>query len=142
MNAEKLYTRAYDIDDLEIKHHSTWEFFATLFTLTNITVLAHWQLANNYWPNMYVIKLGERAIAPWWQVKLGERVTAPWWLVKTEVGLIQIGRLERVWQISWEDTPIRKIITSDEVTKSDTHVHAWSEEKLLEYLKALRAEMP
>jgi len=65
-----------------------------------------------------------------------------WWFVKTFSGWIEIGWRKRVIQINWEDTPIRKIITEDDVTKSDTNVHAWNMEDALKYLKTLRSEMP
>ena len=122
---EKQFHSTYDYDDLDHRHHSKWEFFAALFTLADIKVLNVWELANCYFPPVFVVG----------------RTNTPWWLVKTEVGLIKIGRRKRVWVIDWEDTPIRKIITSDEVTKNETIVHAWTEEKLLEYLKVLREEM-
>ena len=64
-----------------------------------------------------------------------------WWFVKTEHGWVEIGWRHRVIQISWDDTPIRAIITNDDVTKSQTCVHAWSIKDALTYLKALASEM-
>lgn len=64
-----------------------------------------------------------------------------WWFVKTPCGWIKIGWRKRVINIDWSDTPIRKIITEEETTKDESHVHAWSEEKALTYLKALAIEM-
>lgn len=63
-----------------------------------------------------------------------------WWFIKTKYGWVKIGWRKRVISIEWEDTPIRKIITSDDVTKDQTYVHAWSEEDALKYLKALSCE--
>lgn len=48
-----------------------------------------------------------------------------WWMVKTVVGYITIGWRKRVVSISWEDTPIRMIVTEDDVTKGMDHVHAY-----------------
>ncbi len=64
-----------------------------------------------------------------------------WWFVKTSIGWIEIGWRKRVISINWEDTPIRKIITEDNTTKSNTHVHAWNMEDALKYLKGLKEEM-
>lgn len=62
----------------------------------------------------------------------------PWWLIQVPQGIIQIGWRKRVISIDWSGTSFRGIITEDNVTKSDTMVHAWSEEKAIEYLKALK----
>jgi hypothetical protein len=62
-----------------------------------------------------------------------------WWLVKTPLGLIEVGWRKRVIQIDWSETNIRCDVTSDDVTKHDSMVHAWSEEKAIEYLKVLRS---
>lgn len=64
-----------------------------------------------------------------------------WWFIKTPVGWIEIGWRKRVISINWEDTPVRKVVTADDVTKSDTLVHAYSVEKAIEYLRAFRLEM-
>jgi hypothetical protein len=60
----------------------------------------------------------------------------PWWLVRTPAGLVQIGWRKRVINIDWSDTDVRTVVTSDDVTKTETYVHAWSEAKALEYLSA------
>ncbi len=62
-----------------------------------------------------------------------------WWFVKTPIGWIEFGRRKRVFNIDWSDTSVRAVVTNDDVTKSETYVHAWSEEKALEYLKALKS---
>ena len=64
-----------------------------------------------------------------------------WWFVKTTNGWIEIGWRKRVININWEDTPIRKIITTDDVTKSETNVHAWNIPKALEYLTAIGVDL-
>ncbi len=61
-----------------------------------------------------------------------------WWFVKTEIGWVEIGWRKKVISIDWSDTDIRAVITNDDVTKEAHFVHAWSIEKALEYLKALK----
>lgn len=92
-----------------------------LFLLAGITVSKLHQLENQYWPKPYTV----------------ERENSPWWLVMTPAGPITIGWRKRVISIDWEDTGLRLVVTKDEVTKGDTHVHAWSYVKALEYLTAL-----
>jgi hypothetical protein len=62
-----------------------------------------------------------------------------WWFVKTPLGWIEIGWRKRVIAVDWQDTAVRRIVTSDDVTKAETMVHAWSEAKAIEYLAALNA---
>lgn len=59
----------------------------------------------------------------------------PWWLVRTEFGLLKIGWRKRVIAIDWSDTPIRNEVTKDDVTKSDTDVHAWGYGMAVIYLQ-------
>lgn len=122
---ERNFTTTFGYDDVEPVRHSSLEFYTALFTLAGIKVIKHWQLTNCYWPLTYVI----------------ERAQNPWWLFQTESGLIKIGRRKRVWAVVWTDTKIRAILTEDDTTKSPDLVHAWTEEKLLEYLKQLKTEM-
>lgn len=61
-----------------------------------------------------------------------------WWFVKTQYGWIEIGWRKRVIQIDWSETGISAEVTTDDVTKHNALVHAWSVEKALEYLRALR----
>lgn len=104
---------------------SKWTTFSAMFQLARVEVLGHWEIANDYWPNAYT------------QLRLEN----PWWLVKTHAGLIEIGNRKSVLSIDWSDTPIRKIITDDDVTKKETMVHAWTEAKAVEYLSALAPEI-
>ncbi len=94
-----------------------------MFAVAGIPVLNHWKLVNKYWPDA--------------EDYYEEIRNSPWWLVKTPKGLIQIGWRKRVISINWSDTEIEKIVTEDEVTKDVLSVHAYSEEKAIEYLKAL-----
>ena len=68
----------------------------------------------------------------------GSDYSEPWFLVKTEYGYIEIGWRKRVISINWEETPLRKVITKDDVTKDEYAVHAWSVPKAIEYLTAIR----
>lgn len=101
------------------------EQMQAIFTLAGIEVINWWKLANEYWPEdpqFYAI-----------------RENSPWWLVKTSRGLIRIGWRKRVISINWEDTLISApLLTEDSVTKSSYYIHADSEMKAVEYLKALR----
>ncbi len=94
-----------------------------IFALSGFNVSKVWELANQYWPNHPDY----------------DDVRSPWWLFSTDIGLIQIGRRKRVWHIQWDTCTVRGIVTGDEVTKEDTYVHAYSEEKAIEYLKSLRS---
>lgn len=95
-----------------------------LFALAGFERRKTWKLENNYWPDS----------AHYDQI----RKDCPWWLVKTQYGLIEIGWRKRVISIDWSDTGV-KYGVPDDVTKSNTSAHAWSIEKALEYLRALRA---
>jgi hypothetical protein len=60
----------------------------------------------------------------------------PWWVVHVKGGgNITIGWRKRVICIDWSMTNRRGLITEDDVTKDDTHVHAWTLDKALEYLR-------
>lgn len=60
-----------------------------------------------------------------------------WHFVKTRLGWIEIGWRKRVLAIDWSETEIRKVVTKDDVTKGEDHVHAWDIAKALEYLTEL-----
>lgn len=93
-----------------------------LFLLAGIDILKVWKLENKYWPSAYVDMI----------------MANPWWLVRTPFGLVEIGDRKRVTNINWSDTDIRVIVTEDDVTKDETMVHAYSDEKIIEYLKNLK----
>lgn len=99
-----------------------------LFVLAGIPVTRLHRLENKYWPdNAHYADV---------------RRNSPWWLAVTPFGPIQIGWRKRVISINWEDTPARQVVTADDVTKGDDHVHAWSYAKALEYLTTLRGAFP
>jgi hypothetical protein len=96
----------------------------SVFTLAGFTVLKVWRLENKYWamvPENYAICASN-----------------PWWLVRTEFGLIEIGWRKRVISIDWSDTSLSHEVTTDNVTKDNTSVHAAGLSKAVEYLTALR----
>jgi hypothetical protein len=95
-----------------------------ILTLAGFTVTKMWELMNQYWPRTY----------------LEDVVQNPWWLVRTKEissGLVMIGRRKSVFHLDWSDTAIRFIVTADDVTKSDTYVHAWTIAKAVEYMANL-----
>lgn len=94
-----------------------------IMKLSGFTVTHEWELANNYWP-----------LNPSY-----DDVRVPWWLFMTDMGPIQVGWRAQVLSISWEATSVRGEVTEDNVTKSDSMVHAWKTEDAVKYLKALRA---
>ena len=98
-----------------------------LFTLAGFKVLNIFEVMNQYWPRH-----------PDYHKILMEN---PWWLVKTEHGLIFIGWRKRVISIEWEDTKFRGNVSQDPVTKNEIFIHAWGNEKALEYLIALKKEL-
>lgn len=62
----------------------------------------------------------------------------PWLLAFTDMGHITIGNRRSVIAVDWEMMPnVRGSVTTDDVTKDDRSVHAWSNEKLLAYLTEL-----
>lgn len=101
----------------------TREQMMALFLLSGIKVESADELPNNYWPRV-----------PEYQ-KL--RDDYPWWLTHTEFGMVKIGWRKRVISIEWERTPIRVLVTQDDVTKDETMVHAYSYAKAVEYLTNL-----
>lgn len=108
----------------ERRHKSSKEEAEAIFRLAGFTVTRIWELANGYWPR-----------SPDY-----DDVRDPWWLFQTEIGLVQIGWRKRVMHIQWDACEVRAVVTEDEVTKENYYVHAYSTEKAVEYLKALRTE--
>lgn len=91
-----------------------------LLLLAGILPVSIHELANQYWPDCDAYAKVRR--------------DHPWWLVVTKAGPVEIGWRKRVISINWSATQIRDIFTTDDVTKDDTLVHAWSNAKALEYL--------
>ena len=104
----------------------TEEKARAFFTLADIPVTHVWELVNQYWE-------------VWCENTGKECPRGPWWLMQTPYGLIRIGWRKRVISIEWEASGVRGEVTEDSVTKDDTCVHAWDDEKVVEYLKAWKA---
>lgn len=103
------------------KGASDAEMFDALFLLAGIDVLRKYEIPNGYWPEAYT----------------GMRKRHPWRLMVTPIGEVVVGWRKRVISIDWSATSVRAIVTDDNVTKSDTHVHAYGYVDALRYLHAL-----
>jgi hypothetical protein len=95
-----------------------------ILKLAGFEIRHTWELANGYWPD-----------APDY-----DDVRTPWWLFWTEIGPIRIGRRKRVIEIDWRACEVRCEVTKDNVTKENYLVHAWTPEKAVEYMRALREQ--
>ena len=67
--------------------------------------------------------------------------SSPWIEATTPKGKITMGRRKRVIKISWEDSDIKvdgkKLFENENTTAEQRYVHAWSNEKAVEYLSKL-----
>lgn len=62
---------------------------------------------------------------------------SPWWLVETKYGTIKIGWRKRVIEIDWSATDLRKIIHNQDITKTETMIHAYGYAVAITYLYIL-----
>lgn len=132
-----------------------------LFTLAGFSVQRVWKLPNGYMGDLEpltdeqidrdtpgvrgVMETGgavTKGVVRSWMADYAWRHMRPAWLVKTNAGLVQVTPRKRVVDIDWSETAIRRVVTTDDVTKSDTNVHAWTTEDALRYLKELAHEVP
>lgn len=116
MSADKMQARR------ESMRRASRDEVGAIMTLAGFEVSHVWELANGYWPDHPNY----------------DDVRCPWWLFMTEIGPVRIGRRKRVIEIEWEACRVRGVVTADDVTKGDVYVHAWTVEKAIEYLRALR----
>ena len=91
-----------------------------LLLLAGIEPVAVHEVTNKYWPDS--------------EHYAEIRRNTPWWLVVTKAGPVVIGWRKRVISIDWADTPVRSIVTADDVTKGEDHVHAYGYGKAVSYL--------
>ena len=65
---------------------------------------------------------------------------APWYEVKTSTGVFVIGCRKRVINIDWGKTNLDFLFLfkDEDVTKDETHIHAWSVEAAADYLRRIR----
>jgi len=61
----------------------------------------------------------------------------PWWRITTEFGTVVVGRRKKVFEINWNETSRRGIVTDDDVTKDNTMVHAWSIGDAVNYMRKI-----
>jgi hypothetical protein len=133
-----------------------------LFALSGIPITRVWEIQNRYWGKNHAfgdlydrvqnlvngnvalsgmmilgVQMDKTKLVDELQAVLssGYADAPPWWLVRVPNGLIEIGWRKRVISIDWTETDVRSLVTSDDVTKSETKVHAWSMENALTYLK-------
>lgn len=68
----------------------------------------------------------------------------PWLIVTTPIGHVKCGWRKRVIEIDYARTTVkldaRTLFAAEDVTKEDKLIHAWSYEKMTEYLTALRVQ--
>lgn len=98
-----------------------------LFNVAGIPILHLHELPNGYWPRTLEYRV--------------MRESSPWWLVETPHGIIKIGYRKRVMHIEWPRTKARIVVTTDDVTKDQTCVHAYTKQKAVEYLTTLADEL-
>lgn len=70
----------------------------------------------------------------------------PWWRVTSRLGPITIGWRKRVINIDWSNSAVPKncvkeLFADEDVTKAETMIHAWSEEKAVDYLRRLATQV-
>lgn len=136
----------------------TEEELRATFTLAGIQIQRLWKLPNGYVADLEPLtdeqiemdKPGQAGVVEVrptysfgvvrdWMNDYRWRFNRPAWLIKTEWGLIQITPRKRVTDIEWSDTPVRAIVTEDSTTCDPTRVHAWTDAKIIEYLRAWKA---
>lgn len=69
---------------------------------------------------------------------------SPWYVITTPIGHIKIGWRKRVLALDWSRSTVKvavdTLFPSEDVTKGDHMIHAWSYAKATEYLTKLRTE--
>lgn len=88
---------------------------------------------NEYWPDAYVV----------------ERAREPWCVLATRWGDLKFGWRKRVISLSWADVAAHwqapksldaaVLFPTEEVTRDGPLIHAWGQDKFVEYLRVLRA---
>lgn len=66
----------------------------------------------------------------------------PWFMITAGRHMIKIGWRKRVIEIEWDESlkhfvKERNLFASEDVTKSDTYIHAWGYDKAKEYIDKL-----
>lgn len=116
------------VDELDVQEQreklraASREQAESIVRLAGFEVRRVWELANDYWP-----------ASPRY-----DEVRRPWWLFLTDIGPVRIGWRKHVLEIEWDACAARGVVTEDDVTKGPAHVHAWSVENAITYLRELR----
>jgi len=101
---------------------------AAVFLLAEFPIKGFHMIDNQYWPPS--------------QTYDEVRAKNPWYVVETEFGPITLGWRKRVIQISWKDTGYQleneNDVTQDDVTKSQSMIHAWNFGDAVNYLGKLQ----
>lgn len=65
----------------------------------------------------------------------------PWFLITTSIGTFKVGDRKSVIHLEWTNTdckkPARVLFMDEDVTKTDYTIHAWSIDKLAEYVRVI-----
>lgn len=99
----------------------------SLFAMANIEIISIKRLRNKYHPDTHAYRDAIKS--------------SPWWLVEIDIGVIEIGWRSSVIHIDWLHTGKkfdRHAVTTEDVTKSDTMIHAWGYAKAIEYLRRIQ----
>jgi len=111
--------------DFEAKKKKTRDSFAGMFRDAGLDPIFMEELPNGYCPD-----------DPFY-------LTSPWFKVTSRIGHIVIGDRKRVTSIDWSGTTVERLAAElfpdEDVTKENRLIHAWTDEKVVEYLKALAA---
>lgn len=95
------------------------------FLAAGVAPIYEEEVPNGYWPDSY-------------------GTHRPWFRVTTGRGVFVIGWRKSVISIDWKETTLKKsgqeLFPDEDVTRWETGIHAWGEEKAAQYLRALHAE--
>lgn len=69
-------------------------------------------------------------------------IDKPWYRITSKIGPIKIGWRKRVIHIDWSESAVKAsgpdLFPDEDVTVSDSFIHAWSYEKAVKYLTRLK----
>lgn len=95
---------------------------ARIYEVAGVTTIYVEELPNGYCPNPCCLN-------------------RPWFRVTSAIGHVVIGWRKRVISIDWKDSLVKKsgeeLFPDENVTRSETGIHAWSVQKATEYVRRL-----
>lgn len=100
-----------------LKSESSLKEFTEIFTQAGFQNIQMTEIPNRYCPCDYC---------------------EPWQEVTTQIGKFVIGWRKRVISIDWGKPDYAHLFEKENVTKWETGIHAWGDQKAIEYLKAIR----